>query len=145
MLLSCKDHAARGVVFNDFNDLQIEINSPASCYNEIKMNDSGTGISIVGNRSIGQKEKIRNQKPFDIVAVDDRENISNIIEKITKRAPVSSSVGLDLYHYCLLIDGKKFVDVYGGDTLLDKLLVTLAPFARVEQTGQCDFFQLFQK
>lgn len=144
-LLSCNDQSAKKIAFHDFKTIQIEINSPASCYNEIQMNNSGNGISVVGYRSLGQNEKVRNKKTFNIIAHSDQENVSNTINKIIKRGPVSSSFGFDLIHFYLMIDGKKSIDVYGGDSLLDDLLVTLAPYARVEQKEQCDFFQLFHK
>jgi hypothetical protein len=58
---------------------------------------------------------------------------------------VVSTRGYDLYNFSLVVDDKKFIDKYGQDTLLDNVLRVLLPYVQIEESGQCDYFNLLRQ
>jgi hypothetical protein len=109
------------------------------------MDSTWSGTSILSYRDSEQKKALKGKKKFVIRSDADRLKIISLLNRIKARQPVFSSHGVDLYHFTVNIDGRKYIDKYGQDSLLDDMLKSLLPYAEVEENGQCDFLYLFKQ
>jgi len=126
-------------------NLQIEINSPYACYNEVKLDSTWSGTSILAFRNAEGKKTLKEKKNFYVNTNEDKQKVLRLLVKIESRPPVFSGRGFDEYHFILNIDGKRYVDKYGEDTLISEMLTDLLPYVQMEDSGQCDYFQLLRQ
>lgn len=144
--LSCNDRlSSLSNEATNFKIIHIEIASPYACSNFVEIKNTWAGTASIGYGDTLEKRTIKGKTDFIIKPDSVKTNISNIINQIKMKIPVHSTYGYDLYHFSLTIDGKKFIDKYGADSLLDKLLFILMPNVQIEHSGQCDYFYLLQQ
>jgi len=142
-VLSCNGgHSHANEQLSDYKSVDITINSPYACYNEIQMDQTGSGISIFGyrDRQTG-KTDIKIRKPFRIHTDSVKLKVDWLVDSIHNRKPVYSTRGLDLYQFVVEIDGQKYVDKYGVDSLVNRFLILLLPYVQIDpKAEQCDYF-----
>ena len=132
---------------NHYGNFQILIISPFSCYNEIRLDSSGHGTNIYGISHLGETDTIKTQKDIYIEPDSDKKEINELVYDLKSRLPLqlSSKYWLDSYHFTLTIDGKKFIDKYRQDSLLDQVLKILVTYLQNDENGDCDFFNGFKR
>lgn len=146
LILSCDDVPSSKIkTTGHYKTLQIEINSPYSCYNKIQMDSAGMGTTILGFRDASHNKTIKKQKQFFIHSAADKMRIQDLISRIEARSSVVSTRGYDLYNFTLVINDKQFINKYGQDSLLDNVLKILLPYVQSEDSGQCDYFNLLKQ
>jgi hypothetical protein len=126
----------------DFKNIQILINSPYACYNEINLDGHGNGRSILSFRDSDEKTTMKRNKDFVLSSADVNQKILSLVSRIKSRSAVSTSRRYDDYHFVFKIDNKTYIDKFGHDTVLDVLIKTLKTFALLEDSGQCDYLNL---
>jgi hypothetical protein len=129
----------------DFKDIQIVINSPYACYNEINLTGQGRGTSSLSFRDSDDKTTPKKKKEFVISSAEINQRILSLVSQMESRSPVSTSRRFDEYHFVFKIDNKTYIDRFGHDSLLDVVLTTLKPFAILEDSGQCDYFNMVRR
>jgi hypothetical protein len=142
-LLSCNDQpSTNNERANAYKTIHIIMNSPFACYNEIKLDKTGSGISIFGYRDKQTgKANIESRKAFLIQIDSIKLKVNDAVNRIRNRRLVYSTSGLDLYQFVVEIDGNKYVDKYGEDSLVNNFLVLLLPYAHIDpKIEQCDYF-----
>ena len=147
-ILSCKDgHSPENERVSGYKTVHIIMNSPYACYNEIQLDHTGSGISIFGyrDRQTG-KTDIKIKKAFLIQSDSLKIKVDSLVDSICNRKPVSSTRGLDLYQFIVEIDGQKYVDKYGVDSLVNNILIILLPYVQSDpKVEQCDYFYFLKK
>jgi hypothetical protein len=140
----CKNIRSSETKPDYFPNLQVEMRSPYGCYNEIQLDSTGLGSSIYGFRN-DHDTTIKSRRQFTINSDSDKSKILAIMTRIQSRGPVSSPPGFDEYHFILMLGGTKFVDKYGGDSLVHKLSEALLHYVQIKENGECDYFNLITK
>jgi len=126
---------------NGYKMVHVIMNSPFACYNEIQFNQTGSGISIFGyrDRQTG-KTSIESRKTFLIQIDSIKLKVDDVINSIRNSKPVYSTRGLDLYQFIVEVDGNKYIDKYGEDSLVNNFLVLLLPYVQIDsKTEKCNY------
>jgi len=127
-----------------YDHLQIILYSPYTCYNEIQLDHAGLGINILGYHYPDSTSKIKTRKDFQLAPAAQKK-IQELVTGIQSRPLITSGYAEDKYRYVVTIDNKKFIDRFGQDSLLTTMLKAVAPYIHNEESGQCDFFYLFNQ
>jgi hypothetical protein len=146
LILSCNDYSAsKNTVIARHDFFEISINSPYSCYNEIHLDSDGLFTNIFGFNSGNNNKTIKKKTKLYIHSKADIAQIHELIGQIKTRGLITSSEGNDLSHFVLLIDDKKFIDKFGQDSLVNKILNVLVPYVQNEENLQCDYFNFIKR
>lgn len=129
----------------DQAEINLFIKSPYSCFNEVKINKKGAGVSIVGYPKGNQVDTIVGKKEFKINSERDMLILTRTIEAIVTNPSNNPTKMDDGYRFIVKIDNRKVLDRYGQDSLLNNILTLLLPYVEKDDNGQCDFFNLYKK
>ena len=128
---------------NHYKNFGLGITSPYGCYNEVTIDSTGLGTTILKGDSA---KDIWKKKNFFIGSEQDSLKIVGLINRVERSPSVTSSAGLDLYHFSVFVDNKMYIYTYKQDSLVMDILHTLLPYAHLGYSGgQCDFFDLLKK
>ena len=87
-----------------------------------------------------EKQNIESKQPFRIQEDSIRLKFEKLIDSIQTRGLVHTNRGFDLYHIVVDIDGKKYVDRFGDDSLVTRLSLVLLPYVQINHKArECDY------
>lgn len=121
--------------------IHIGIYSPYSCFNEIWLDNDGYGTCVFAIN----KDIVHRKNSIHIESFSDKERLFRLLDSIKLRPSFDSTTANDAYHFTINIDGRKVLDRYSQDTLLDQVLIVLLPYVASSENNQCDFFNQFKK
>lgn len=130
---------------NAFHFLRVTVKSPSACFDSVEIKNDWSGVASIGFLNTDGSQTIKRSKLFSIDADSTKRRCVDVLTQIKKRSPIRTNYGDDLAHFILTIDEKKYIDAYGQDSLLDKLLIQLIPYARIEEGRSCDVFNVLQQ
>lgn len=145
LILSCKNGSSVKANSTSLKAvLHLEIYSPSACYNEILMDSLGEGTTIMGFQDASKKKQEKSNRAFSISEKSDKSKIFYLMSQIQLASPFYTTYTFDAYHFIITINGKKLVDSYSQDSTMNSILKVLAPYVKIENGGQCDFFSLLK-
>jgi len=132
----------------NFDSCILLIYSPYNCYYKIVFNTIGSGNmkTFVQSETLegSQTDSVTGLYPFKIGAASDIQKLDKIIEQIKMGDTLRSARMFDTYSFKFWVDQKKYIDVYGQNEKIDKILKILIKYTK-GSNDRCQFFRLFGK
>jgi hypothetical protein len=148
---SCKNVSSNNyinITIKKFDSCILLIYSPYNCFYEIGFNETGSGNfkTLVKNSTNNNSENdsLISNYFFTINSETDIQKIRKIIEQVKTNDTLSSSRMVDTYEFELIVDKRKYIDVYGQNENIDRLLKVLFQYTK-NSDDKCGFIGLFQK
>lgn len=132
-------------ILQEEGNIHLLIKCPYSCFNDIKIDKKGAGLSIVGFPKGNHADTIIEKKSFIINSENDMLALKRSVDSISTK-PLKAPIPMDDgYRFTLTIDNKLVLDRYGQDSLINNILTILFPYVERVENGQCDFFNLYRR
>lgn len=132
----------------NFDTCILHIYSPYNCYYEIVINKTGGGNmkAFVKNETAGKlkSDSMISRFAFSIGLTSDKPKLNKIIAQVKAEDTLNSPGMFDTYRFELVIDKKKYIDVYGQNAQINRLLKMVFKYVR-SADDRCGFFRLFQE
>jgi hypothetical protein len=124
------------------------IYSPYNCYYQIVFNKGGSGImkTFVKRETPdgSNADSVIGLYSFKIGATSDMLKVDKIVEQIKAGDTLHSARMFDTYNFKFLVDQKKYIDIYGQNREIDKILKILFKYTKGSK-DRCGFITLFKK
>ena len=122
------------------------IYSPYNCFSQITYFKGGSGSikSFVKKTNDFEKDSIIESDTFIIRMTTDLAKVNKIIKQIMVEDTVHTNRMFDTYGFKLIVDKKKYIDVYGQNENIDRLLRVFSKYIK-DSNERCGYFRLFNK
>ena len=127
----------------------LSIYTPYNCYYSIAFDNIGSGIFKAYNKYgkvVDQKrDSVISSYFFKINADEDKMNVNKLFQLIKSGDTLHSNPMVDAFRFELIIDQKKYIDIYGENMQIDKLLKILLNYLSKNTDDKCGIFKLFKQ